>query len=151
MPWESPAPAPCPAPWVCLWQSWRWARGGHHPALVTSLGMGLQPAQLCSLCPPCPPLLLYPADSLEAGSAAGVSRRPSQGCPQEGKVRHLFSLFYHNSLCGLIEMLHRAAAFRASPAGVSQLSSTGSLVSVDLSWAGGAQVLAVLLSSLRCI
>lgn len=108
MPWESPAPALCCAPWVYLWQSRRWARGGDRPAVVTPLGMG---AMACpALVPLPPPSLVLFAASLEAGCAAGVSWQPSQGCPQEGKCRHLFCLFFHNSVCGLIEMLHRAAA-----------------------------------------
>lgn len=107
---------------------------------------------LWSLCPPPPPLLLCSADSLEAGCAAGVSRRPSQSCPQEGKVRQLFCLFFRNSVCGLIEMLHRAAALEQ-------------VLLVSVSWArlalcflltsAGLEVpksqLFVLLSSLRCI
>lgn len=110
MPWEPPAPAPV----VLLGCASGRAGGGAGVVMAQSWslhwGWGLWPAQLWSLCPPPPPLLLCSAGSLEAGCAAGVSRRPSQGCPQEGKVRHLFSPSFCNSVCGLIGMLRRAAA-----------------------------------------
>lgn len=48
------SPCSCCAPWVRLWQSWRWPRGGDRPALVTRLGMGAAACPALVLLPPAP-------------------------------------------------------------------------------------------------
>lgn len=113
MPPESPAPAPCCTPGLCLWRSRRWARDGACPALVAPLGMGgmalASPA--LSACPPLPPSLcccfLLAAWKLavlqeRAGSLLGAAH-------QKGKLGTYSPSSSLNSVCASIEMLHGAA------------------------------------------